>query len=137
MALADTVFFLDRQIGRHRVAVALRRAGAFVVTHDEEFSQDTPDAVWITAITERGWVALTRDKRIARNPMERLAVFRAGARIFCFVSPRTDGATMAEAFVAALPAMIRFLGRHQGPFIAKVYRDGRVARWQDADTLGG
>jgi len=38
---------------------------------------------------------------------------------------------MAEAFVKALPRMRRTLHHHRPPFIAKVYRDGRVSMYLD------
>lgn len=58
--------------------------------------------------------------------MEQVAVAASGARVFLLVSGNLTGRAMAEAFVTALPRMDRFLETHDGPFIAKVYKDGGV-----------
>ena len=42
--LASVTFFLDHQIGRYQVAMALRAAGAKVEVHLDHFSGDAPDS---------------------------------------------------------------------------------------------
>ena len=72
--LRSLTFFLDYQIGRYVVADALRKAGASVEVHIDHFLQSAPDLEWIPEIGERGWVLITRDANIRRNPRERAAV---------------------------------------------------------------
>ena len=42
---------------------------------------------------------------------------------------------MADIFLKAISKMQEFVRKHPAPFIAKVYRDGRVEMWRDAQTL--
>jgi len=58
------IFFLDRSLGKHIVADALRQAGAEVQLHDDYFSQDARDEEWLQEVGRRGWIVLTKDDRI-------------------------------------------------------------------------
>jgi hypothetical protein len=71
--LASLTFFLDHQIGRYQVAEALRSAGAVVEVHLDHFRGAAPDMEWIPEVGRRGWVLITKDQNIRRNPLERAA----------------------------------------------------------------
>jgi hypothetical protein len=45
--LEDLTFFLDRQLGRHKMAGILRATGLKVEIHDDHFAQDAPDTEWL------------------------------------------------------------------------------------------
>lgn len=62
-----------------------------------------------------------------RTP-ERLAVKNARVALFT-LKTRGDrrAEEMAEIFIKALPAIIRFVKRNPPPFIAKITRDGSVS----------
>jgi predicted nuclease of predicted toxin-antitoxin system len=121
------IFFLDRSLGKHIVADALRQAGAAVEAHDDHFSQDARDEEWLREVGQRGWIVLTRDDRIRYRFHERTALIQAGVRAFVLVRRSLSGPAMAAAFVQALPAMQRFVVRHQAPFIARVTQAGNVS----------
>ena len=72
-------------------------------------------------IGNRGWIALTHNRRIRHMPNERDAVMRhrVGLLVIVGTAPYPD---LARAFVATLPRIERFVARNQPPFIAKVYR---------------
>ena len=56
--------------------------------------------------------------------------------LFVLVSA-VGGEERAHAFVAAAKKMKKMVtDRGGGPFIAKVYRDGRVALWEDFEGAG-
>ena len=63
--------------------------------------------------------------RIRHRFHERTALIQAGVRAFVLVRRSLSGPAMAEAFVQALPAMRRFVARHQAPFIARVTQPRR------------
>jgi hypothetical protein len=119
--------FLDRSLGKHIVADALRQAGAAVELHDNHFRQDARDEEWLREVGRRGWIVLTRDDRIRYRFHERTALFQARVRAFVLVRRSLSGPAMAEAFVKALPAMQRFVARYQAPFIARVTQTGNVS----------
>ena len=99
--------------------------------HDDYFSPDEQDSVWIADVGKRGWAVLTKDRKIRYQETERMAVRSAGTALFVLISGDLQGKEMAAVFVRALPGIKRFLAAHQPPFIAKVYRDGRTVMSAD------
>lgn len=126
-SVATFTIFLDRSLGKHTIADALRQAGIDVQIHDDHFSQDTTDEHWLREVGQRGWVVLTKDKWIRRRSHERTALMQAGVRAFVLVAGNLSGREMAEVFVKALPAMRRFVTQYPAPFIARVTRSGAVS----------
>ena len=51
---------------------------------------------------------------------------RAGVRCFVLVGVATGHEQLASNFLKAMPKLARFLAKHRGPFIAKIFRDGTV-----------
>ncbi len=131
----QTIFFIDRCLGKHPILEKLRATGITVLTHDDHFPENTLDADWIPKVAKWGWVILTKDASIARNPLERQAVARAKIRMFTLASAELTGEEIAIAFQKALNPMLKFIKKNDPPFIAKVYRDGKVSAWKDADNL--
>ena len=112
-------FVVDRCLGKG-VYNRLRDAGASVEWLDGDFSEDAEDVEWIPVVSRRGWVILTKDKRIRRNGNERAAVINSGARIFTLTSGKLKGQHMADLFVNNLMEIERISLEHIPPFIYSV-----------------
>ena len=72
-------FFVDRSLGGHDVARALRHAGWKIHTHLEVYGardQRVEDVEWLELCGKRGWGALTMDRRIRYRPAEIAAIRR-------------------------------------------------------------
>lgn len=115
--------YVDRCLGKF-VAAALRTAGAVVEYHDAHFHHETEDDVWIPRIAERGWVILTKDKRIRRRPSEREQLIRSSARVFTLSGGNMSAAAMAGILVSQLEAIETTALSLQPPFVAVVRHDG-------------
>lgn len=79
------VFFIDRCLGRTRVAAELRAGlgdGEQIEIHDDHFAAGARDVDWLPTVGRRGWAVLSQDARIGRNPMERLALEQASVAFF-------------------------------------------------------
>jgi hypothetical protein len=128
------VYFTDRDLGK-RFPEILKSGGLTVERHGDHFAPDTADEAWLEAVGERGWIALTHDRRIRYKPNERDAVIRHGVALLVIVgaAPFPD---LAHAFVASLPVVEHFLRRHQPPFIAKVYRPSPAEIARRSGALG-
>lgn len=122
------VFFIDRSLGRRVIPNALRDAGARVELHDDHFSQDAQDQVWLAGAGKRGWVVLTKDKHLRYRAVETNALMSAKVRAFVLTT-RGDlsGAEIGQIFVKALPKMRQLCATDSGPFVAHVSRDGSVS----------
>lgn len=126
----STTFFIDRFLGNKLIVETLRAAGVSVEIHDDHFGKNTQDVDWIPEIGRREWIILTKDARIGKNQMERLAVADARVRMFVLVSQNLSGTDMADIFVKAIPIMERFVTENPAPFIAKVDRNGKAKAWK-------
>jgi predicted nuclease of predicted toxin-antitoxin system len=93
--LASTTFFIDRCLGNKLIVDTLRSAGINVEIHDDHFNKNTQDVDWIPEIGKRGWIILTKDARIGKNKLERLAVANAEVRMFVLISQNLSGSDMA------------------------------------------
>lgn len=124
------VFFVDRSLGKTHVVNALREIGLAVERHDDHFDRAETDEVWLQAVAAKEWVVLTADKRIAYRRLEKMAIEQSGAKVFVLVSGNLSGVEMAAIFVKAVGAMKSFVLKTPAPFMAKVYKDGRVKPWK-------
>lgn len=102
--LASLTFFLDHQIGRYTVASHLRSAGAKVEVHLDHFPGDAADSDWIPKVAERGWVLITKDQNIRRNPPERAAYETSRLRGFVVTGKDMKATTWGNSSPDASPA---------------------------------
>lgn len=122
----DLTWFIDRDLGR-RFAEALQSEGLHVERADDHFRNDTPDDDWLPIVASRGWVAVTRDKRIRYSPLALTALMTSGARLFVIVGNLTAADT-ATLFLRHKNRIARCVAHEKSAFIAKVRRDG-VTVW--------
>ena len=126
--LASLTFFLDHQIGRYQVAEALRLAGARVEVHLDHFPGHAPDLEWIPEVGRRGWVLITKDQNIRRNPLERAAYQAAQLRGFVVTGKDMKGLDLGELLVTCLGGMVRRAAGRPGPFLFGISRYGVFQR---------
>lgn len=122
--LASLTFFLDYQIGRHVVADALRAAGALVEVHIDHFPQNALDTEWIPEVGRRGWVLITKDENIRRNPLERAEYERAKLRGFVVTGKDMGGTDLAELLIRCLSGMVNRAAGRPGPLLFTISRSG-------------
>ncbi len=123
------VIFLDECVGGQHIAKQLRERGHAVRIPGEPggISRGLADPEWTRQVANRGWVAVTRDKRIQYRFAQKQAVAQAELALFVIrASGNLSGAEIVDTIDLAAPRMARFLKKHKPPFIAGVYRGGRV-----------
>ena len=122
---------MDHCLGTVGIPACIRSLGAQCETLKAHFEIDVPDAIWIPEVTRKGWVILTADRNILKNPLERNALQNAGARyigISCASQTTVDTAVLDSLMrVAPVPVLARLL--RSGP---QFMSDGK---W--LDVLGG
>jgi hypothetical protein len=77
------VIFIDRSIPKG-VAGALKQVRSDVKWLEDEFPHNVTDIDWLTDVGTRGWLVLTRDKKIRTRPGERQALITGQVGAFCF-----------------------------------------------------
>jgi predicted nuclease of predicted toxin-antitoxin system len=135
MTSPPITFFIDRCLGSKRVVTALREAGLTVEIHEDHFAPDALDVEWLPQVGEREWVVLTKDANISRRTLEKMAVARAGIRLFILASQNLASSEMIDILVQAIEPMKNLVQNHPAPFIAKIYRNHQVAMWQSCQEL--
>ena len=83
-------------------------------------SQHISDVQWIEEATNHGDVLLTKDLRIATNPLEAVAIYRVSARAFGLARRDIDGQTMASYFLDNQNRIFRMADRPAGPYVVSV-----------------
>lgn len=105
---------------------ALRQAGAVVEVHADHFAPDTADDVWLSAVGQRGWVVITKDKGIRHRETELAALKRAGVAVFVLTAKGLTGPQNGAVLAKALPTMDRFVIGNRPPFIAAISASSRI-----------
>lgn len=120
--------FLDESLDSNSIVGALSAAGANVERLTSHFPKGVEDQTWLSLAGIRGWVVLTRDKRIRYRRLERLALQTAGVRAFVFTSGNVTLADTAAALASAIPAIAEISAREPGPCIYHIGRTGKPRR---------
>jgi hypothetical protein len=115
-------FFVDRSLGRRAVPAALRVAGYEVVVHDDMFSRDTDDELWLDHAGSQGWIVLMKDDRIRYRPREHAALEAARVQAFALTNAHLTGEEQAQLLRVHAERIERFCTEHPGPFVVGVYQ---------------
>jgi hypothetical protein len=132
--LPETVFFTDRDLGS-RFPDILAAAGLSVERHKDHFAPDCSDEEWLATIGERGWIAVTHDRRIRYKPNELAAIVRHRVALLIVIG-KVPLPLLAQSFVATAPRILDFIASHRPPFIAKVYRPSPSELNRDPQAAG-
>jgi|GEM_PF-1855652 len=108
------------------LADALHQRGRLVHMHREMFPDRTPDRIWIPEVARRGWIIVTRDKRLQTRHIEWMAFLRAKARVLWFRGDRASNVEITEGFLAALPNIDERTATLTPPYIIKVTPAGNT-----------
>jgi predicted nuclease of predicted toxin-antitoxin system len=119
-------YFLDRSLGRIKVATALRQAGLNIEVHDDHFKQDATDEEWLAAVGKDGWVVFTKDQKIRYHPRELGALISHGVRAFVLTAHDVTAEEIAAIFLRARRKIEKFLSSNNGPFMVSVARSGNL-----------
>lgn len=129
---APARFLLDRSLGHHIVAGALRAAGLDVITladhYGEQHAQQVPDEQWLSLAGQNDWIVLHKDDRIRRRPAELAAIQANRVRVFCITNANLTGPQMAERYLANLERIER-AARRDGPYVYGVYEQTIIRLW--------
>jgi len=101
-------------------------AGLRVVLHDDHFTQDCPDEVWLAEVGRRNWIVITRDSRIRYRVVEREAVIANGVRVISLTGRNLAFDELGSTFAEAADVVERFVEHNPGPFIATMSRSGQL-----------
>ena len=119
----EHAFFTDRDLGKQFPKI-LRQADIEVRAYFEEFPTDdaVEDPQWILRATELGLIGITNDWNLRKERDAQRMIVLCSARIFIMRTRDLTHPQSAEIFVQARVKVERLLRKHDGPFIARVWR---------------
>ena len=123
---SEPVLFLDRNLGKHVIAEALRSAGICVEVHDDHLPIDAPDEDWITLAGRKGWIVLTKDKNIRNRHAQLDSIKKNATRIIVIRAKNATGPEIAQILLKGINRIFRFYSSKDVPLVAAIYRDGRI-----------
>ena len=129
----NVVFFIDRCLGKHIFPSILRKNSLVAEAHDDHLPLDATDEEWLELVGRKDWVAVTKDRKIRYRSLEMQALISAGVRTFLILGKEKSAEELANQFLIAQNNIYKVLVDHKGPFIAKVYSDGKVKIWFDGN----
>jgi PIN like domain len=116
-------FLLDRCLGTIAVPAILKPAlatGEELILLDDHFPPNTLDANWIPVVGSKGWVIITKDSAMRRNPLEINALLAAQTAVFFFSNCRVPANLIGDALALALPSMRTAIRRFKVPMMGRV-----------------
>ena len=117
------VYFTDRDLGYRIFPDSLEGAGLQVVRHDDVFEDPaTPDTEWLKRVASEGWIAISGNQDILRQPLEVAALRQSGAVMLIVVGTHVPAHERARNFINTLPKIERLLKTTNPPAVAKIYR---------------
>jgi hypothetical protein len=117
-------FFLDRTHGRKTFPNLLRRVGlSLVALHEHGFAAETQDDVWIEECGKQGWVILSGDKGLEKNPINRAAIISAACKVFIFTDNNSKAEEWAAAVIMGRGQIGRIIEKNNGPFYVHIGRE--------------
>lgn len=127
------VFFLDRGLGRHLIAEAIRARGYEALpmadVYPDGADQRISDPEWITRADTEGWIALTKDASIIRDHRDVLA--ETQLRVFAFNNANLTGTELVARLDANFNRILQ-RARKPGPYLWVITPDGLQLRWPRA-----
>ena len=120
------MIFIGRSIPKG-VAEALKMVRDDIRWLEDEFTHDAKETEWLPEIGRRGWLVITRDKRIRSRPGERKALLDAG--VGCFILTQKQSLTRWEflkLLTRTLDEMQSIFRETERPFVFGVSRTGEL-----------
>jgi hypothetical protein len=96
------MIFIDRSVPKS-VADALKQVRDDIRWLEDEFPHNVKDPVWLEEVGKRGWLVITRDKKIRFRPGEKGALLRW--RVGCFCLTQNTNPTRWELLKLIVPAL--------------------------------
>ncbi|MCI0349226.1 MAG: hypothetical protein L0Z53_07360 [Acidobacteriales bacterium] len=114
--------FLDRTHGK-RLGAALRRLGykvkSIYTVYPKKKHETTDDPTWIHRCAREKWVAISGDKRLETNPINKNAVIEAKCKVFILTDSNTHPEVWAAAIIVGSYQMKKFI-ENPGPFFVDI-----------------
>jgi hypothetical protein len=95
---------------------------------EDYFESNVVDEEWLRFVGQKGWIAITKDKRIRYRSPALEVIGKEKVKLFVLNKGNLTGFEMAEIIKRAIPRIKTFIARHEPPFIAKITKSGKIVK---------
>lgn len=115
-------FYIDSRLGAVAIPQMVRRLGYEAFHKEDVFGRrKVEDVEWIEHASSAGWVALTKDDRIRRRPLEKQRFSASTLRVFCLANGNLLKVQQVEYFETNWSRIIAACDQ-PGPFLYAVHK---------------
>ena len=124
------LLFINRCAWSNRLGEALTAVGIKFTPHHDHFERACADDDWLPVVGMKGWVVVTRDKRIRHKPNE-LQALKQNSVIAIVLSSgssnQASAADTAELLLRTLPKLMRMIKASKPPLVLTVSMMGTIS----------
>lgn len=120
------MIFIDRSIPKS-VAEALKKVRDDIVWLEDVFNHRTKETEWLPEVGQRGWIVISRDKKIRTRPGERRILQESN--VGCFIVAQKQNPTRWQYLKLLAATLDRIEETYEAtprPFIYKIDSAGRL-----------
>lgn len=123
-------FFLDRALGKRFIVQALSKHNPEIKVKvlDDYFESNVVDEEWLRFVGQKGWIAITKDKRIRYRTPALEIIREEKVKLFIFTKGNLTGQQMGEILIKAIPKIKTFLAKYKPPFIVTMTKAGKLLK---------
>ncbi|MGH7902033.1 MAG: hypothetical protein ACRENZ_09885 [Thermodesulfobacteriota bacterium] len=124
------IFFLDRALGKRFIVQALSKHNPEIIVKvlDDYFESNVADEEWLRFVGHKGWIAITKDKRIRYRTPALEVIRKEKVKLFIFTKGNLTGQQMGEILIKAIPKVKTFLAKYEPPFIVTMTKSGKLSK---------
>ena len=116
-------FFFDNNLSP-KLAKGMAAFGEDVIHLTDRYAPSTPDHDWLPEVGRSGWILVTRDDRVRRNPAELLALKESRVGAFFLGGKDRSRCELIQQVVRNWPRMKELAGKTPKPFAFRIPPSG-------------
>jgi predicted nuclease of predicted toxin-antitoxin system len=95
---------------------------------EDYFESNVVDEEWLRFVGQKGWIAITKDKRIRYRSPALEVIRKEKVKLFVLSKGNITGLEMAEIIIKAIPRIKTFVTKHEPPFIVTMTKSGKLIK---------
>lgn len=114
----------------------LRNAGFTIKIHDDIFSPNENDSVWLEKCSQKRWIVITPDTNIIKDQVSMRTIGANRGRVFFLSSNNSTSEVWANALIGAYTDIMKTIRNYDAPFIARISPTGIVWLVKELTSIG-
>lgn len=104
----------------------MREEGMQCEVHDDYLSPKASDEEWLKFASEKGWIAITKDKGIKRRKLFLHYLEEYSGRVLVITTKKQKAENMIECLLKGKNRIENFIKKNDAPFIVSISLNGML-----------